>query len=134
LSLACGGEGWGEGASMKPDHARQMRAEPTEAEARLWSRLRNQQLGFKFRRQHRIGGYIADFVCVERRLVVEADGGQHLEQAADDGTRTRDLQAAGYRVLRFWNHDVLQATEDVMAEIWRALNDASVASERGMSS
>jgi lysyl-tRNA synthetase class 2 len=114
------------------DNAKRMRAEPTEAEQRLWSRLRNQQLGYKFRRQHRIAGYIADFVCVERKLVVEADGSQHLQQAEYDHERARVLQAAGYRLLRFWNHDILKDTEQVLGEIWRALNDESVQSTHGL--
>ena len=114
------------------DNARQMRAEATEAEQRLWLHLRNQQLGFKFRRQHRIAGYIADFVCVERKLVVEADGGQHLRQTDYDHERTKVLQAAGYRVLRFWNHEILGNTDAVMDAIWHALHNASVQPTHGL--
>ncbi|MFN3934542.1 endonuclease domain-containing protein [Parvibaculum sp.] len=104
--------------------ARHLRMMQTEAEARLWSRLRNRMLGgFKFRRQVPIGPYIADFVCVERMLVVEADGGQHADNAADK-RRTRYLEERGYRVIRFWNPDVLSNTEGVLEMILIALGEA----------
>src|SRR6266849_6079578 len=79
---------------------------------RLWSRLRRKQLeGFRFRRQHPLGPYVVDFFCPEAKLVVEVDGGQH----ADDGeTRTRWIEAQGYRLIRFWNNDVLANTEGVL--------------------
>jgi very-short-patch-repair endonuclease len=99
--------------------ARKLRLTPTDAEIRLWSRLRRKQLeGFRFRRQHPLGPYVADFFCAEAKLVVEVDGGQH----ADDGdTRTRWLAARGYRVIRFWNNDVLANTEGVLQMILEAL-------------
>jgi very-short-patch-repair endonuclease len=89
--------------------ARKLRLTPTDAEIRLWSRLRGKQLaGFRFRRQHPLGPYVVDFFCAEAKLIVEVDGGQH----ADDGeARTRWLEARGYRVIRFWNNDVLANTE-----------------------
>ena len=114
------------------DNAKRMRADPTEAEQRLWAGLRNQQLGFKFRRQHRIGGYIVDFACVERKLVVEADGSQHRQQAEYDHERAHVLRAAGYRVLRFWNHDILKDTGHVLDAIWHALNSDSTQSTHGL--
>jgi very-short-patch-repair endonuclease len=77
--------------------------------------------GFKFRRQHPFGDYILDFVCLEARLVIELDGGQHAERNAKDGFRTSLLERAGFRVLRFWNHEVLQEMEVVKESIWRAL-------------
>jgi very-short-patch-repair endonuclease len=84
-----------------------MRREPTEAEAKLWSMLRGQRLcGLKFKRQEQLGDYIVDFVCFSERLIVEADGGQHAENAGD-AVRDAWLKAQGFRVLRFWNHDVL---------------------------
>ncbi len=83
--------------------------------------LRNHQLGVKFRRQHRIAGYIVDFACVEQHLVIELDGSQHFEQAQYDVMRTRALEALGFRVLRFWNNDVLLRTEDVLEEVVRVL-------------
>ncbi len=87
--------------------AKRMRREPTEAEAKLWSMLRGQRLcGLKFKRQEQLGDYIVDFVCFSERLIVEADGGQHAENAGD-AVRDAWLKAQGFRVLRFWNHDVL---------------------------
>ncbi|MDZ4381357.1 MAG: DUF559 domain-containing protein [Parvibaculum sp.] len=97
--------------------ARQLRVEATDAEARLWQRLRNRMLGgFKFRRQFPVGPYIADFVCIERKLIVELDGGQHADNPADE-RRTRFLELRGYRVIRFWNPDVLANTDGVLEMI-----------------
>lgn len=103
------------------DHARGLRQGQTETEGRLWSRLRNYQMSTKFRRQHRAEGYILDFACVEWMLAVELDGGQHAERIAEDVRRTATLSAAGWQVLRFWNHDALSLTDEVVAEIWRVL-------------
>ncbi|HTG79518.1 MAG TPA: endonuclease domain-containing protein [Sphingomicrobium sp.] len=100
--------------------AKQLRREMTDAERKLWSVLRNSQLGAKFRRQQPIGPYIADLVCQEARLIVEADGGQHAD-ALSDARRTAFLQSKGYRVLRFWNNDVLQNLEGVAEAILAAL-------------
>ena len=100
-----------------------MRKSFTDAELSLWQLLRNRNLkAFKFRRQHPLGPYIADFVCLDQRLVIEVDGGQHLEQARYDSKRTDDLRAAGYQVLRFWDNDVLQRTDDVVQAIFSALH------------
>ena len=88
----------------------------------MWRRLRNRQLcGYKFRRQVPIAPYIVDFLCLDPPLIVELDGGQHLERTPEDDERTRFLQANGYRVIRFWNDDVLLRMEDVLAEILRQL-------------
>ena len=103
------------------DHGKRLRTEQSDAESRLWSRLRNHQLGFKFRRQHRVGGYIVDFFCDEKRLVIELDGGQHQTQVDYDAHRTAYLESVGLRVLRFWNHDVLARTDDVLEVIWEAM-------------
>ena len=101
--------------------ARRLRTTPTDAEIRLWSRLRRKQLeGFRFRRQHPMGPYVVDFFCPEAKLIVEVDGGQHAESAGDV-RRTRWLEAHGYRVIRFWNNDVLGNTEDVLLSILEAL-------------
>jgi very-short-patch-repair endonuclease len=106
-------------ATMASPLARRLRLTPTDAETRLWSRLRKKQLdGFGFRRQHPLGPYVADFVCAEARLIVEVDGGQHAEE---DDTRTRWLEGRGYRVIRFWNSDVLANTEGVLLAILDAL-------------
>lgn len=102
-----------------------MRREPTEAEARLWQCLRNRQVaGAKFRRQEPVLGYFADFLCEDARLIVEADGGQHSTEA--DADRTHALEAAGYTVVRFWDHDILSNTEGVIAEIGNALRNAGM--------
>lgn len=98
--------------------ARILRRERTEAEARLWRYLRNRQMaGAKFRFQVPVGPYVADFLCVEVKLIVELDGGQHNVQIEKDAARTRALEAAGYNVIRFWNEDVLATTEDVLEMI-----------------
>jgi very-short-patch-repair endonuclease len=95
----------------------------TDAERRLWSRLRKRQvLECQFRRQFQLGGYIVDFVCLERRLIVEVDGGQHAEQEDYDAARTDWLEEQDYRVLRFWNDAVLNETDAVIAAIAEALN------------
>src|ERR1043165_1299327 len=102
--------------------ARKLRSQPTDAERRIWSQLRGRRCaGFKFRRQFPISGFVADFVCLEALLVVEVDGGQHVDQAAVDTRRTAVLEKSGFRVLRFWNDDVLLRLEPVMAEILRHL-------------
>jgi very-short-patch-repair endonuclease len=95
----------------------------TKAELKLWSILRNRALvGVKFRRQVPIGNYIADFCCLEHRLIVELDGGQHAAQETADASRSRFLAAEGYRVLRFWNDQVLNGSEFVVTEILAAIN------------
>lgn len=96
--------------------ARKLLADPTEAEKRLWSRLRGSQLGEKFTRQYPVGGYVVDFACRSLRLAIELDGGQHANSAADEA-RTRLIEAHGYRVIRFWNNDVLANTDGVITII-----------------
>jgi very-short-patch-repair endonuclease len=99
-----------------------LRETVTEAEIRLWSRLRRKQVaGFCFRRQHPMGPYVVDFFCPAAKLVVEVDGGQHAD-SAKDVVRTRWLEERGYRVVRFWNNDVLANTEGVLRTILAALN------------
>lgn len=100
--------------------ARALRQGSTDAEALLWSRLHARQLGkLKFRRQHPIGCYFADFVCVEIGLVIELDGGQHAEDAglSYDQKRSDDMTTLGFQTLRFWNNDVLLQTEAVLEKI-----------------
>jgi very-short-patch-repair endonuclease len=106
--------------------AKNMRHAPTDAEGRLWYFLRDRRMaGHKFRRQHAIGHYILDFVCVEAHLVVELDGGQHSEQTGYDDARTRFLESRRLRVLRFWNDEVLKHCEDVLQCIWQALAESA---------
>ena len=103
-------------------HAKRMRHSPTDAEMRLWRNLRAGRLtGYKFRRQQPIGRYIVDFVCFEAQLVVEVDGGQHLDAQLADSVRTGWLERQGFRILRFWNDDVLLRTPLVLEEILRDL-------------
>lgn len=110
---------------MNIDRARQLRHEMTEAEQFLWKRLRHRQLlGMKFRRQVPIGSFIADFCCLERRVIVELDGGQHVDEEAYDVGRTEWLQSQGFRVLRFWNHEVFKETQVVLDAIVEALEEA----------
>jgi very-short-patch-repair endonuclease len=108
------------------DRARLLRQSGTDAERRLWSVLRNQRLGgVKFRRQYAIGNYIADFVCIEQRLVVELDGSQHADAVDYDTARSAWFAASGYRVLRLWNNEVLRNIENATEAIWAVLQDAS---------
>ena len=100
---------------------RSLRINSTEAERVLWYHLRAARLrGYKFRRQTPLGRYIADFVCFEARLIVEVDGGQHVEQQVYDRQRTAWLEGQGFRVLRFWNTEVLGNVEGVKEVIVRA--------------
>ena len=111
---------------MPSTRARQLRSNPTEAEKRLWSKLRLKQIdGHRFRRQVPIGRYIADFACHEARLIIEVDGGQHDPAARHEIERSRFLEAEGYRLLRFWNNEVLQNPEGVWTAIVVALAQAS---------
>ena len=100
-----------------------MRAEPTEAERVLWQRLRHdiKLTGSHFRRQAEIGPFIVDFASHKLRLIIELDGGQHEWQKEEDLSRTRQIEAARYRILRFWNNDVLGNIEGVLHEIQRTL-------------
>ena len=101
--------------------AKQMRREPTEAERRLWSILRGGRMnGAKFKRQEQIGDYIVDFVCFQTRLIVEADGSQHAECERDE-RRDAWLKSQGFRVLRFWNNDILGNTDGVAAAVLATL-------------
>ena len=104
--------------------ARRLRINQTLAEHRLWMRLRARQLdGCHFRRQSPMGRYIVDFACRRRRLIVEIDGGQHVERQEADAVRTAWLEQRGYRVIRFWNHHVLDDIEGVLETILAALRD-----------
>ena len=106
------------------ERARSFRRNMTEAENRMWYFLRDRRLnGYKFVREYVIGQYIADFVCREKKVVLEIDGGQHSEAIEYDERRTKFLEEQGYRVLRFWNTDVFKNTRDVLEKILRLLED-----------
>jgi len=131
-----GGRGWGEGASQL-EHAKFLRSNQTEAEERLWYYLRAHRfMGLKFKRQKPIGPYIVDFVCMEYRLLIEADGGQH---GGEEGARRDEwFQRQGFTVLRFWNNEILGQTETVLERIRQVVSalspSPSPASGRGESS
>jgi adenine-specific DNA-methyltransferase len=103
---------------------RALRNNMSDAEQVLWNVLRRRQVsGLKFRRQHPFADYILDFVCLENRLVIEVDGGQHGKQVGYDENRTQELQAAGFYVLRFWNNEVLKEIESVREKIWLVVQE-----------
>jgi very-short-patch-repair endonuclease len=106
--------------------ARQMRYDPTPAENRLWHYLRNRQIaGVKFRRQHAIDRFIVDFICLEKRLVIEVDGATHRYTTEEDGIRQEFLESMGLRVLRFSNSDVFRELDGVLEMIQEAVQDTS---------
>ena len=110
----------GEGSLL--DFAKQLRSNMTEAERKLWGALRAKRFdGFKFKRQVPIGRYIVDFICFEKRLIIEVDGGQHSESKRD-AVRDRWLVSQGFHVMRFWNVDVFQALDGTLIAILDALN------------
>jgi len=100
------------------NRAKELRKNQADAEQRLWRYLRNHQVeGCKFRRQEVIGDYIVDFLCLEPSIIIEVDGGQHIDQYEYDQVRTRYLISLGYKVIRFWNNDVLANTPAVLEKI-----------------
>jgi very-short-patch-repair endonuclease len=104
--------------------AGELRKELTPAEKKLWAYLRGDKLnGVNFRRQHAIGKFIVDFVSIKRRLVIEMDGSQHVQQEKYDNERTEYLESHGYKVIRFWNEDVMKDINGVIQAIQLALND-----------
>jgi very-short-patch-repair endonuclease len=106
--------------------ARKLRREQTVAENILWRHLRGRRLcNIKFRRQFPIGPYFSDFCSIERRLIIEVDGGQHADRSADDEVRTTYLTSRGYRVIRFWNDQVLASADQVLADIEKFLGTHS---------
>jgi very-short-patch-repair endonuclease len=105
------------GSFRRTLRSRELRANSADAETKLWNYVRNRQIaGCKFVRQEPIGRYICDFVCRDKLIVIEVDGGQHLESKRDE-VRDRYLQQQGYRVLRFWNNDVLSNIDGVLTAI-----------------
>src|SRR5215208_1475126 len=100
-----------------------LRKVSTPAERKLWSRIRNDQLGVTFRRQHAVGNYIPDFCSPKAKLIIELDGSQHLEQEDYDEERTKYLELTGYKVIRFWNNDVMNNMNAVLKVILTAVNE-----------
>ena len=111
--------------ALLKDFAKQNRKNATLAESRLWEQIRNKNLGVEFRRQHIIADFIADFVCLDRMLIIEIDGGYHSErkQIEDDEIRTERLNRLGFQVIRFTNEKVLFDIEYVLQEILKALRE-----------
>ena len=101
----------------------ELRKEPTPAEGKLWAYLRGEKLGVNFRRQHAIGPYIVDFCSVKAKLIIELDGSQHLEQEEYDRQRTEYLEAQGYKVIRFWNNQIMNDMNGVILAITYALEE-----------
>ena len=111
---------------MDKGKVRELRKNLTEAERLLWKNLRLRQIaGYKFRRQQPIGEYIVDFLCFEKRLIVEVDGGQHAEEIAYDSKRDEWLKSQGFSILRFWNHQVSKEIEAVKERILEELRRGS---------
>jgi very-short-patch-repair endonuclease len=107
---------------LAQQRAQRLRASSTDTERVLWNHLRRRQLaGYRFRRQVPIENYIVDFACLEAKLIVEVDGGQHQERRAYDRTRKHHLQRHGYLLLRFWDNEVLTQTHPVVESILNAL-------------
>jgi len=103
--------------------ARELRKSMTDSERVLWKNLRLRQIeGFKFRRQQPIGNYIVDFVCFEKRLIIEVDGGQHSEHVTYDSKREAWLESQGFKILRFWDNQVLKEIEAVTEVIFEVLS------------
>jgi very-short-patch-repair endonuclease len=110
-------------------NAIQLRKKLTPAERKLWARVRNDQLGVTFRRQHAIGNFIPDFVCIEKKLILELDGSQHLEQVEYDSERTKYFETLGYKVIRFWNNDVMKNIDSVLTVVLNTVNEELSRSE-----
>lgn len=126
-SPACGGGlGWGELTKMREQepqqlkiYSKQLKAQMTDAEKLLWSKIRRKQLnGVKFCRQKIVGNYIVDFLSFEKKLIIELDGGQHADQVEYDKKRTAFLEQQGFTVIRFWNTEVLLETDSVLEQLW----------------
>ena len=104
---------------------RNLRKQQTKEEILLWSQLRNNQTGYKWRRQVSIGNYVADFYCREKLLVVELDGSQHLDNKEYDKERTDFFEFLGIKTLRFWNNEVIKNMDGITSKILFELNKTS---------
>jgi very-short-patch-repair endonuclease len=101
----------------------ELRNNPTPEEVLFWNKVKNFQLGYKFRRQHSIGNYIVDFYCAEKKIIVELDGVQHLENTEYDNERSFYLNSMGYEVKRFWNEEIRNNIDQVISEVKRCLEN-----------
>jgi very-short-patch-repair endonuclease len=111
--------------------AKELNRNLTPAEEKLWAQLRTHRMGeVHFRKQHAIGNYIVDFCAPRKKLIIELDGSQHIEQQNYDMERTEFLKSKGYKVLRFWNNDVLNNMESVLSMIWSALNEQAATQDQ----
>ena len=111
---------------MSVPQARKLRRDTTDAERLLWKHIRSRKLaGLKFRRQHPVGRYVADFCCEEEKLIIELDGGQHADAVDRDEQRTLYIGKFGYRVVRYWNNEVLSNVVGVLADIRSHAEDGS---------
>ena len=111
---------------MANESARKLRKNMTDTEQYVWSRIRHKQLGgFRFRRQHPIGSFIGDFICLEQRLILELDGGQHDDRKDYDELRTRYLNECGYRVVRYWNHQIFEDWDWIAEDLFRLLSEGA---------
>ena len=107
---------------MLKTYARELRKEKIDAEIKIWQLLRNRRiLGYKFRRQYWIKPYIVDFICIEKKLIIEIDGCQHMENEKYDENRTKQLSTLGFKVIRFWNNEVYEHINEVMDVIYQNL-------------
>lgn len=121
-----GGVTRGAGDKIKRN-AKVLRKNMTDAEKKLWYHLRAKRFeNYKFRRQHPIGNYIADFICLKSKMIIELDGGQHNDLASYDSIRTTFFESQGFMVLRFWNHEMLHQEADVLTQIFNILSLRSV--------
>ena len=112
--------------ALLQSRARRLRNQSTDAERHLWQHLRGKQIaGYRFRRQVPVAGFIADFACLEAKVIVELDGGQHAQNVGYDAQRDRLIEAQGFRILRFWDNQVFLETQAVLQEIMRALEASS---------
>ena len=108
---------------INTQRARELRKNQTDAEKLLWKHIRNRQLsGYKFRRQCPLGNYIVDFICLSLKLIIELDGSQHMNNAGYDERRTQYLEAHGFKVLRFWNNNILNQTDSVLEALTLTLS------------
>jgi very-short-patch-repair endonuclease len=119
------------GESLIIDKAKYLRTTLTDAERKIWQVVRAKRFGkSKFKRQERIGFYIVDFVCYQKKIIIEIDGKQHLDNVEYDSQRTKWLEEQGFRVLRFWNDDILSNIEVVKKVIFRLLSPLVGESQR----